>query len=499
MNYGLLVRGGAHADVAGSKFSRNYVSLMAYSDSAASSSISASDSVFANDDYSLFTQSEAAGATTSINVTRCTVTHANSFGIYVRAVTSSVAYVSFGYSMLSKNAGGYRKIDAGGNEAIYTFQNNQFIDNGTSYGSLTGSRCCEAASGNIAVPRKNGRSTMSHRTASIRALALFAALLICATAQAQLFRAYLSGEGNDANPCTLQLPCRLLPAALAAMVDGGEIWMVDSANFNTSQVNITKSVTILAVPGALGSVVATGGGNALNINTAGVKVTLRNLVIVHLNSSVNGINFTQGAELNVVDCDIANMQNAAIDAGAPGSKVNVTRTHLRGSPVHGFHAYGTVMASLDSVNIRGNQYGVIVDTGAQVAISNSVSTGNSHSGLFIQVGGGGSARVTVDNSVFTGNAAYGIAMVTYNATDVLDVSISRSTMSHNSVGLTAFKTTAGATLVAMLSDSTVVHNSNHGIELGGNTPVIYTRNNNTVEFNVVADVFGGALTARPAK
>lgn len=340
---------------------------------------------------------------------------------------------------------------------------------------------------------------MSHRTASVRALAFIAALLISATAQAQLFRAYVSGEGNDANPCTLPQPCRLLPAALAAMVDGGEIWMLDSANYNTSQVNISKSVTILAVPGALGSVVATGGGNAISINTASVKVTLRNLVLVHLNSSVNGVNFLQGAELNVVDCDIANMQTAAIAAFAPGSKVNVARTQLRGSGVQGFLASGTVMASLDSVNVRGNQYGVLVDTGAQVSFSNSVSANNSHSGLWVQVGGGGTARVTIVNSVLTGNAAYGIAMTTSNATDVLDMSITRSTVSHNATGLATNKNTAGATLVAVLSDSTVVNNA-IGIQFGNNTPVVLTRLNNTVELNGAgADVVGGTLTAQPAK
>jgi hypothetical protein len=51
-------------------------------------------------------------------------------------------------------------------------------------------------------------------------LALLTALvlLLPAAANAQLFRAYLSGEGSDANPCTLQLPCRLLPAAVAAVL-----------------------------------------------------------------------------------------------------------------------------------------------------------------------------------------------------------------------------------------------------------------------------------------
>ena len=62
--------------------------------------------------------------------------------------------------------------------------------------------------------------------------AAFLALLATATfpAHAQIFRAYLTLDGNDANPCRLQLPCRLFPAALTAVQSGGEIWMLDSAN-----------------------------------------------------------------------------------------------------------------------------------------------------------------------------------------------------------------------------------------------------------------------------
>jgi hypothetical protein len=116
------------------------------------------------------------------------------------------------------------------------------------------------------------------------AIAVAAALLLPAAAHAQLFRSYLARGGNDANPCTLPDPCRLLPAALAAVADGGEVWMLDSANYNATTVNVAKSVTILAVPGALGSVVAAS-GPAISIATAGVKVALRNLVIVPLPGS----------------------------------------------------------------------------------------------------------------------------------------------------------------------------------------------------------------------
>jgi hypothetical protein len=118
---------------------------------------------------------------------------------------------------------------------------------------------------------------MTNRFGIRTALAALAALALCAPAQAQLFRAYLASDGSDANPCTLSQPCRLMPAALAAVADGGQIWMLDSANYNTSPVVIAKSVSILAVPGAVGSLVAFPFA-AVQIST-GVSVSLRNLVI----------------------------------------------------------------------------------------------------------------------------------------------------------------------------------------------------------------------------
>jgi hypothetical protein len=107
-----------------------------------------------------------------------------------------------------------------------------------------------------------------------------------------LFRAYLASDGNDANPCTLAAPCRLLPAALTAVASGGEIWMLDSANYNTATVTISKSVSILAVPGAVGSVVALA-GPAILITAPSLTIALRNLVIVPL----PGSGATDGVEM----------------------------------------------------------------------------------------------------------------------------------------------------------------------------------------------------------
>src|SRR5258706_9763876 len=101
---------------------------------------------------------------------------------------------------------------------------------------------------------------------AVMTLASVVAMAASGEANAGLFRTYLSLGGSDANPCTLPSPCRLLPAAIAAVNDGGEIWMLDSANFNVTTVGINKSLTILAVPGALGGVVANG-AEENNINT----------------------------------------------------------------------------------------------------------------------------------------------------------------------------------------------------------------------------------------
>ena len=208
--------------------------------------------------------------------------------------------------------------------------------------------------------------------------ALAATLLMSATANAQIFRAYVASDGNDANPCTLPAPCRLLPAALAAVTDGGEIWMLDSANFNTATVTVGKSVTILAVPGAVGSVLAIG-GPAISITTASPKVTLRNLVIVPLpgGGGTHGVSLQSASALVVEDCLIANHSGNGIDA-VNGGALTVTRSTIRGND-RGVQS-GGMRVSISDSKLIGNGYGVFGygnGTGTTFSISDSVVSGGS--------------------------------------------------------------------------------------------------------------------------
>ena len=278
---------------------------------------------------------------------------------------------------------------------------------------------------------------MTYRTALRAMFALTLGLFLSATANAQLFRTYIAPDGNDGNPCTLAAPCRLLPAALATVIDGGEIWMLGSANYNTGPVNIAKSVTILAVPGALGSVVAIG-GNAIDIATAGVKVSLRNLVIVPFvgGGGNNGILMTAGASLTVENCLIANL-------------------------------FGT---------------GIIANGVMNVLVTDSTVRGNGASGLLLENG----ARATVTRTTLSRNANNGIS-VQGSTASTTTADIADSTMSSNNSGVYAYSGIAGAVVKVSVRDSRAIGNVNYGITAQPNSgaSVTVSASNNIISNNSI--------------
>jgi Right handed beta helix region len=302
---------------------------------------------------------------------------------------------------------------------------------------------------------------MSRRILVRTALTFIASLLISATATAGLFRSYLSVTGNDTNPCTVNLPCRLLPAALAAVNSGGEIWMLDSANFNTSAVSITKSVSILAVPGALGSVVGNQ-GDAFDISTAGIDVSLRNLKIVNLAAGPNGIMMSDGNSLTVSDCEITGFSNAGIYVTTP-STVTVSDTVL-----------------------RGNYAGAWFDHGVFASLSRTTAVDNTQVGIWARATTGTPINVTVTDSVASGNGI-GIES-TANTTYTAKVTVTRSTATNNGSGFLALGT---GTSIMVVSGSSASGN-NTGFQNASGT--FQTLSDNTVINNIINDAVGTIST-----
>jgi parallel beta-helix repeat protein len=191
--------------------------------------------------------------------------------------------------------------------------------------------------------------------------------------------------------------------------------LLDSANYNSTTVNVTKSVTILAVPGALGSVVATG-GPAINVATAGVKLALRNLVIVPLpgGGGTGGIVMTNGAKLTVENCLIANM---------PGDGINVD---------------GSIVVRVTDTTIRDNGgAGMWVKNGASTTVTRATISGNGYFGVY----------------------AYGISgSPTTTTTHIAD-----STLDGNYRGFGSTSVNSSAVTIASVKDSRIVRNSDYGV------------------------------------
>src|SRR3984885_8105629 len=96
--------------------------------------------------------------------------------------------------------------------------------------------------------------------------ALFVAGLAIAPAQAQASRTWISGVGDDANPCSRTAPCKTFAGAISKTLGGGEIDVLDPGGFGA--VTITKSITLDGGGGQVASILVAG-TNGINVAAGG--------------------------------------------------------------------------------------------------------------------------------------------------------------------------------------------------------------------------------------
>ena len=241
------------------------------------------------------------------------------------------------------------------------------------------------------------------------ALVCLAIALLSTTAHAQLFRAYLASDGDDNNPCTLQAPCRLLPAALNAVASGGEIWMLDSANYNTATVNVNKSVSILAVPGAVGSIVALESGPAISITAGNLKVALRNVVLAQLAGAVDGtygVHMTGASKLTIENSLLVNLPFGGVYVIGAGTlkMINTTvRDSDNGAAVYLLNgATADISGSQMLQNFGGVRLMANTGTTTTATISDSFIS-EAYYATFSEAASGGIARIMLTRSSITGS------------------------------------------------------------------------------------------------
>src|SRR5215469_2475697 len=131
--------------------------------------------------------------------------------------------------------------------------------------------------------------------------ATLAATVVSTDVHALANRTFVSGNGSDANPCSLAAPCRSFTGALGQTNPGGEIAVLDTAGYGA--VTINKAVSIVNEEGVeAGITVTTGDGITISAAASDV-VNLRGLTLVGAGGT-NGITFNTGSALNIQNCVI---------------------------------------------------------------------------------------------------------------------------------------------------------------------------------------------------
>jgi hypothetical protein len=231
-------------------------------------------------------------------------------------------------------------------------------------------------------------------------------LAAASTGQAQATRTWVSGVGDDVNPCSRTAPCKTFAGAISKTAAGGEIDALDPGGFGA--VTVTKSILIDGTTGAgFGSILASG-VNGVNVNDSAtgtpntIVVRLRNLSINGAGTTLglNGVNFTSGATVHVENCVIRNFSGTGIRVATPQpARLIVSNTTISEITGQGIEFAGANAANdagvIDNTTITRTGAGVRISNRASVAISNSnISVNNavaSTAGLIITAAVGGSA------------------------------------------------------------------------------------------------------------
>src|SRR5579864_6679614 len=160
----------------------------------------------------------------------------------------------------------------------------------------------------------------------MRTLKILAVVLLWAgLAGAQASRTWVSGVGDDANPCSRTAPCKTFAGAISKTAAGGEIDALDPGGFGA--LTITKAITIDGGGGQVASVLVSGTNGIVIVAGPSDVVILRNLRINGIGTGINGISWQSGKALTIENCDIFGFTNNGINiAKSDGGQAFVRNT-----------------------------------------------------------------------------------------------------------------------------------------------------------------------------
>ncbi|HKV42783.1 MAG TPA: right-handed parallel beta-helix repeat-containing protein [Blastocatellia bacterium] len=232
-------------------------------------------------------------------------------------------------------------------------------------------------------------------------------MLLCfSICNAQATRTWVSGVGDDANPCSRTAPCKTFAGAISKTAPGGEIDVLDPGGFGA--LTITKSIKIEADGLIAGVLVSGTNGFVISAQPTDV-VEIRGLTFNGLGTGIAGIKVNSAGTVHIENCYIYGFTQKGIDFAATnsGAQLFVQDTTVKdnqGANSGGIIVEPTVSgtAVLDNVRLLHNQFGLRVQDNANATATNTTASGNAGAG-FIAVSVGAAAVLNLNSCVATGN------------------------------------------------------------------------------------------------
>lgn len=231
-------------------------------------------------------------------------------------------------------------------------------------------------------------------------------LIVASFASAQATRTWVSGVGDDVNPCSRTAPCKTYAGAISKTAANGEISTLDPGGFGA--ITITKAITIDGGGehgSILGSLV-----NGVTVN-AGVNdaIILRNLSINGAGNGLTGVRYIAGKSVHIEGCTIFKFSQNGIRVEASTGQLEVVDTTIRNNADSGIRlqptgATTTAKAMLNRVQLVSNtNFGLFVAEGTQATIRDSAVAHNGFAGIAVQQTGG-TTVLNMENVVVFNNA-----------------------------------------------------------------------------------------------
>jgi hypothetical protein len=228
----------------------------------------------------------------------------------------------------------------------------------------------------------------------------------------QASRTWVSGVGDDANPCSRTAPCKTFAGAISKTAAGGEIDALDPAGYGA--VTITKAITIDGGGGQVASVLVSGTNGIVVQAGPSDVVILRNLRINGIGTGINGVRFLSGKDLNVENCYIFGFTTNGLDIAlnqATQATVHVYHSVFKQNGGVGIRATNAVAPSvqvgIDFTEIALDNIGVEAASHSSVEINNSMISKAASDGIKADSTTGGDSIIGVDHSeiITSGNGA----------------------------------------------------------------------------------------------